>query len=76
MLDREYKFYQDHKNELLATHYGQWAVITGESVHGIYETKELAYKEGATKLGLGNFFLQHLLEDALLAVTFYSRVYA
>jgi hypothetical protein len=75
MLEREYKFYQDNKAELLQRYRGRWIVISEEKIIGDYSTKEEAYKAGEELAGLGNFLMQQVLEDEQIIQRFYSRIY-
>ena len=64
MLEREFKYYQDHKEDLIKRYGGKYIVIVGEQVIGKYDTQETAYSESEKKHKVGTFLIQHCAPDA------------
>jgi len=58
MLDQEFKYYQDHQNELVKLYKDKHIVIVGEQVVGAYDNELSAYLDAKEKYGLGNFLIQ------------------
>ena len=58
MLDREYKYFLDHKNDLLNKYPGKYIVIMGDEVIGAYESEIDAYDESLKNHKLGTFLIQ------------------
>lgn len=75
MLEKEIQFYRKNQADLLERFKGRWLVITGETIHGDYETNAMAYEAGVKELGLGHFLIQLVEEENKLIRRFYSRVY-
>ena len=47
MLEREYQYYLDSRNESLNKYDGKHLVIVGNSVAGAYESRRMAKMKGA-----------------------------
>ena len=77
MLEREYGYYLDHQEELIAKYLGKVIVIAEDSVDGVFESSQNAYTETIKTRPLGTFLIQEIVDDpAKLVKRFYSRVYA
>ena len=50
MLDKEFKYYLDHQEELVPLYDGKYIVIIGNEVVGAYENREDAYYSSMEKL--------------------------
>jgi len=75
MLDKEFKYYLAHQNELLPLYNGKYVMIVGEKVAGAYDTISEAYYKGRDQYGLGNFLLQLCTPgNSAYTVTYRSRV--
>jgi hypothetical protein len=75
MLDKEFKYYLDHQEELLKLHNGKTLVIIGEKVVGVYDSEQEAYFDSLSKYKIGTFLIQFCSpgkED--YTQTFHSRV--
>lgn len=75
MLDKEFKYYLDHQEELVSKYNGKYLVIKDESVIGVYDTEVQAYFETIQKHELGTFLIQYCSpgnED--YSQSFHSRV--
>jgi len=58
MLEKEFKYYLDHQDELVQKYNGRVIVIAGESVVGDYKDDEDAYFDSKEKYELGTFLIQ------------------
>lgn len=75
MLEKEFKYYLAHQEELLKKYNGLFIVIKGESVIGAYHDKLEAYNETIKNNELGTFLIQHCSPGAAsYTQTFHSRV--
>ncbi|MBM4161687.1 MAG: hypothetical protein FJ217_11405 [Ignavibacteria bacterium] len=76
MLDKEFKYFLDHQDELLTKYEGRYIVIKDQKVIGSYESELEAYTETRKKHKLGTFLIQHCIPGkAAYTQTFHSRVY-
>ncbi len=75
MLDREYRYFKTHENELVERYNGKFIAIVGEEVVGVFDLELTAYQEMKEKYGLGKFLLQHCVpsKDRLIQ-RYHSRV--
>ena len=74
-LEREFKFYRDHQDEMVAKYRGRFVVIRGETVLGAYPTYEAAYVETLKHHALGTFLIQQVQPGkAAYTQSFHSRV--
>lgn len=75
MLEREFKFYLDHQDELLPAYGGKFIVIVGNNVVGAYDTREDAYYTSLGKYTPGTFMIQLCSPgDSAYTVRYYNRV--
>ena len=75
MLDREYEYYQENKQELLQRYLDKFVVIKDNSVIGSYDSKEEALSNTIKEHKLGTFLIQKVSANDEEATTrFYSRV--
>lgn len=58
MLDKEFKYYQEHQEELLKNYDGKFLVIKDEKIQGAYSTQLEAYSEAKKKFEVGTFLIQ------------------
>ncbi len=76
MLEREYKYYQDNKNDIIKNYKNQFVVIKGSKVVGDYSSREEALKESVKEYKLGEFLIQEVSDkNGEQIQRFYSRVY-
>ena len=74
MLEKEFKYYLDHQEELLPAYNGKYVMIAGENVVDAYDTLSEAYYKGKQKYGLGNFLVQLCTPgDSAYTVTYHTR---
>jgi len=75
MLEKEFKYFKDHQEELVKKHEGKHLVIVGKEVVGTYESEIDAYTEAKKRHKPGTFLIQHCLPgESAYTQTFYSRV--
>ena len=73
MLDKEFKYYLDHQEELLPTYNGKYVMIVGNKVVGACNTIGEAYYRGKREYGLGNFLVQLCTPgDSAYTVTYHT----
>jgi len=58
MLEREFKYYRDHQEELVKLYNGNTIVIIGEDVVGVYPTFEEALSASQRKYEPGTYLIQ------------------
>ena len=61
-LKEELAFYEQQKPELLKTHPGQYVLIKGANLIGIFPTQAEAYKEGFRRFGRASFLVKKVEE--------------
>ncbi|MGH9362588.1 MAG: hypothetical protein ACRD2T_11795 [Thermoanaerobaculia bacterium] len=66
-LDRELKYFEDHKAELLQHHENQFALIRGEELAGTFTTEQEAYEAGLQKFGNTPFLIKPVLREERVA---------
>lgn len=76
MLEKEYKFYQDNKNSLVAKYDSKFIVIAGNEIIGSYEKREEALVDALKTHKMGQFLIQKVskIDDETIQ-RFSSRVY-
>jgi len=75
MLEKEFKYYLNHQEELVKKYNGKFLVIKEEKVVGAYDTKEMAYNEASSQFELGTFLIQQCLPgEQSHTETFHSQV--
>ena len=73
MLEREFRHYLRHQDELLKTYDGRFIVIIGDEVVGDYGSYEEAYHTSAGRYPIGTFLIQECTEgDSAYTLTFHS----
>jgi len=75
MLDKEFKYFLDHQDELVKKYNHRFIVIVGESVVGDYDDYEQALFESVKKYTPGTFLIQECAAgEEVYTDTFVSRV--
>ncbi len=75
MLEKEFKYFKDHQEELVKKHEGKYLVIVGKEVVGVYDSEIDAYTEAKKRHKPGTFLIQLCLPgESAYTQTFYSRV--
>jgi len=62
VLREELAFFNEKKDELLRTHPGQFALIKGRELLGVFPARQAAYAEGVQRFG-GEYFLVHQIVE-------------
>ena len=62
-LEIEQDYFSRNKEELLKHHEGKFALISGESLIGIWDSQERAYREGVVRFGNVSFLIKRILEE-------------
>lgn len=74
-LKKDFQYYLDHQNELVAKYNGRYLVIKDCKVVGDYDNESSAYFDSVEKYGLGNFLIQLCTEgNGAYTQNFSSRV--
>ena len=74
MLEREFKYFKDHQEELVKKYSGKYLVIVGEEVVGVHDAEIDAYTEAKKRFKPGTFLIQHCLPGkSSYTQTFNSR---
>ena len=63
VLQEELAFFNEKKAELLQTHCGQFALIKGRALIGIYPTRLQAYTEGVKRFLTAPFLARQILDE-------------
>lgn len=77
MLEKEFKYYLDHQDELVKDHYGRYIVIKDDKVLGDFgsEVEAVIHAKNNLKLKLGTFLVQHCMPgEGNYTQFFHSRV--
>jgi hypothetical protein len=62
-LERELKYFETIKRELLGNHAGKFALIKGEEFIGAFDSADNAFKEGVERFGKEIFLVKKISED-------------
>lgn len=74
-LEKEFDYYLEHQDELVAKHNGRVVVIKGRRVLGVYDDELEAISQTAKTEEMGTFLVQRCTPgDEAYTVTFRSRV--
>lgn len=73
-LDKEYQFFKEKKDELLAEYENKFVVIRGQKVIASYDDKMEAIEETKKSYELGTFLVQHVTKEDEVAF-FHSRAF-
>ena len=75
LLEKEFQYYLDHQDELVAKHNGKFVVIKDCAVIGVYDTEFGAVTETQKSYPLGTFLVQKCEPGSEnYTQTFHSRV--
>lgn len=72
-LRKDYQFFLDNKQELIAQYGGLYIVISNAKVTNAFANENDAYEYGVRTCGLGNFIMQLCTEEGVVSV-YHSRV--
>ncbi|HKX02199.1 MAG TPA: DUF5678 domain-containing protein [Methylomirabilota bacterium] len=62
VLKEELLFYEEQKPELLKTHPGQWVLVKGRGLIGVFPTRDEAYAEGVRRFSREAFLIKQILD--------------
>lgn len=75
MLEKEFHYYLEHKDDLVKQYEGKYLVIKDEKVVGAYNSEIEAYTEAQKQFALGMFLIQPCTpSEESHTQTFHSRV--
>jgi hypothetical protein len=75
VLEKEFKYFIDHQDELVEKYNHRFLVIVGETVVGDYDSQEQAYFETVKRYELGTFLIQECGEgEDVYTETFHTGV--
>jgi len=63
MLNTEWEFYENNRDELVEKYCGKYIVISGEKVVSVYDDEKIAYRETIKSIPLGSFMIHHITEE-------------
>jgi hypothetical protein len=63
MLETEWEFYENNRDELVEKYCGKYLVISGNKVVSAYDDEETAYQETVKTIPLGSFMIHHITEE-------------
>jgi hypothetical protein len=63
MLETEFEFYQNNRDELVEKYCGKYVVISGEKVVAVYDDENEAYFETVKTIPLGSFMIHRVMEE-------------
>lgn len=75
MLEKEYNYFLNNKEVLVANYHNRVVVIKDDEILGDYDSKEEALRETVKEHELGTFLIQEISDEELEDIRFYSRVY-
>jgi hypothetical protein len=62
MLEKEWNFYESHRNELVGKYRDKFVVISGDMVVAAYDNEKKAYHDTVKAIPLGSFMIHHVTE--------------
>ncbi len=62
-LETELHFFEARKEELLRHHEGKYALVIGEELLGVFDSREEAYKAGVEKRGNVPMLIKQILRE-------------
>jgi uncharacterized protein (DUF1330 family) len=60
MLEVEWEYYEEHRDELVEKYCGKYIVISGNNVVAAYDNENEAYREAIKTIPLGSFMIHHI----------------
>lgn len=59
-LDKELKFFETKKGDLVRVHPGKFVLIKGHELLGVFDTADAAVSEGARRFGADSFLVRQI----------------
>ena len=63
MLEVEWEFYENNRDELVEKYCGKYVVISGDKVIASYDDQKIAYRETIKTIPLGSFMIHRVMEE-------------
>lgn len=63
MLETEWEYYENNRDELVEKYCGKHVVISGNKVIAAFDDRDVAYSETIKTLSLGSFMIHHVMEE-------------
>jgi hypothetical protein len=63
MLEAEWDYYENNRDELVEKYCGKYVVISGNKVVAAYDDEDIAYDETIKTIPLGSFMIHHVMEE-------------
>jgi len=63
MLDTEWEYYENNRDELVEKYCGKFVVISGDKVVAVYDDENNAYFQTIKTIPLGSFMIHHVMEE-------------
>jgi len=63
MLETEWEYYENNRDELVEKYCGKHVVISGNKVVAAFDDRDVAYSETVKTLPLGSFMIHHVQEE-------------
>ena len=63
MLETEWEFYENNRDELVEKYCDKFVVISGDKVVAAYDDEDTAYEETVKTIPLGSFMIHHVMEE-------------
>ncbi len=70
VIAEEIAYFHENRARLLTEHKGQFALIKGSQLWGVYQTTEQACQAGSERFGSAPFLVAHVTETFLIGVDF------
>jgi len=63
MLETEWEFYENNRDELVEKYCGKFVVISGDRLVSVYDDENTAYFQTIKTIPLGSFMIHHITEE-------------
>jgi len=63
MLETEWEYYENNRDELVEKYCGKFVVISGDRVVAAYDDENAAYFDTVKTIPLGSFMIHHVTEE-------------
>ncbi len=72
-LEKERKIFEQHVSEWRKDHLGAYVLIKDQNVVDFFVTLDKAFNHGSKLYGLETFFIEQILPDSQVHVSFFGR---
>jgi hypothetical protein len=73
-LEIERQVFNDHIEGWRSSHMGEFVLIHGKEVVGVYDSLQKAFRQGTKLYGLTDFFIEQILPAETVNVSFVGQV--